>query len=232
MLRPFSTRPPPTLLNATAERCQLHASPPAAMPSTAGRPCMGTCRRSSAFTSLFASPVLYPLISLLPCRFAKLTGKPVFGEDLSGVQEMLQHAVTGRSGALAIVACDAATDGRRSSDDVVGCITAQLEEIIAEDASVSGRGAPHSAPAGACSLVLLTLVVRADLRKQGVGSTLLAALRRRGRELKASGIVTDVAAANEAANSFFTASGFKKGSSSRGGSDSMIELTLPLGCSN
>lgn len=166
-------------------------------------------------------------------RFAKYEGKPVFGSDLAGVEEMLDFAAAGRSGVLGIVACST-TD----SSDLVGCVSAQLEP--GEGASACSSPAdqaqlgehvsalsPCRAQSGTSKLVLLSLVVRADQRSRGVGAALIQELRRTARDkLLAGSIETDVAEGNQPAVQFFEAAGFKRTSTNDPGG--MLELKLDL----
>ena len=167
-------------------------------------------------------------------RFAKYEGKPVFGSNLAGVEEMLGFAAAGRSGVLGIVACSTA-----DPSDLMGCVSAQLESVEGPGSSSAGRAdaglasstirqASRAGQSGRLKLVLLSLVVRADQRSRGVGAALIQELRRKARdELLAGSIETDVAEGNRPAVQFFEAAGFRRTSTDAdlGG---MLELRLDV----
>ena len=163
-------------------------------------------------------------------RFAKYEGKPVFGSNLAGVEEMLDFAAAGRSGVLGIVACSTA-----DPSDLMGCVSAQLESVVGPGSSSAGRAdasiassTSRAGQSGRLKLVLLSLVVRADQRSRGVGAALIQELRRKARdELLAGSIETDVAEGNRPAVQFFEAAGFRRTSTDDelGG---MLELRLDV----
>ena len=154
-------------------------------------------------------------------KFSKLNGKPVFGSNLSGVEDMLQHAANGRSSALGIVAVT-----QEDAMDVLGCVTAQIEdEGPPLEHSEALPSAKINNDAGSSSLcVLLTLVVRADQRHMGIGRGLLLALRQAMSKNGIRKIVTDVSSSNQPAIGFFEVSGFCRRRDGHLGN--MIELQL------
>ncbi|GAX84893.1 hypothetical protein CEUSTIGMA_g12314.t1 [Chlamydomonas eustigma] len=202
-------------------------------------------------------------------KFAKVDNKPVFGTKLSGIEEMLQHAVTGMNDVIGFVAC---SEGDAS--DVLGCVTIQREGPISpisvlpeyaaiEHVGISPQSSGKAIKAGNATSVeapasdfvgaenhdignndeslilnssrhefcLLTLVVRADQRRQGIGKILVETLNSYAVQTCLIGgsstshgsalLVTDVAAGNPTALKFFEACGFQKKSER---SDKTVEL--------
>lgn len=126
----------------------------------------------------------------------------MFGSFDSDAVGVLRAAVSGESGALGVVALlpydaeDAA--GEEEPPELVG----------------AASGIPGDKPG---ELLLLTLVVRADARRRGLGRALLAALvEASAAHAAAKGesppvcVVADVAAGNTTAWSFFEAAGFER----------------------
>mmetsp|Transcript_37446 Transcript_37446/g.83325 ORF Transcript_37446/g.83325 Transcript_37446/m.83325 type:complete len:253 (+) Transcript_37446:78-836(+) len=147
-------------------------------------------------------------------KFAKLDGKPVFGADTSGTEEMLEYAANQQSGTFGMVATSSS-----DATDILAAATAQLDESSHADGTTrpSGTGS-------ILSMVLLTVVVRADHRRGGVAKGLIQALcdwasKQHGVHV----VVTDVSAANSPAVTFFTRAGFKTRNTG-GKQGSMVEL--------
>ena len=102
---------------------------------------------------------------------------------------------------------------------------------------VSMQGDLSASPSGVEEVVLLTLVVRADARRQGVGAALLAALlqhthqqqqqQQQGQVVCVGRIVADVALANTQAWAFFTKAGFKQGAASGATAEAVLQLDAP-----
>lgn len=119
-------------------------------------------------------------------KFAKLQGQPVFGLDQRGVEAMIESAANLQDGAFGFVG----VEQDEGEEDVVAAATAQQE---------AGGG-----------LVVLSVVVRSDARGKGVGKRLLASLLEQAANQHAGSVLTDVAAANGPAMSFFKRAGFKQ----------------------
>jgi GNAT superfamily N-acetyltransferase len=153
---------------------------------------------------------------------------------------MLEHAVEGMNDVLAFVACSdedtsdilgcvtiqregPATSHQRAAVQKIsnsvhsrGACTGATHATSAtseEDAGRSGGNIDdESLPLSQLKVCLLTLVVRADQRRLGVGRILVEALFE--HEVRTMGrgtvVVTDVATSNPTALNFFEACGFKR----------------------
>ena len=148
-------------------------------------------------------------------RFTKCDGKQVFDSaSLKDIEVMLRAAAAGpgRDDMVALVASwpSSGQDAEEQEEEeveeeVLGCVTGQIEGDI---------------------IVLLTLVVRGDQRRVGVGELLLGSFKELAIGKKR--IETDVSSANDPALRFFARQGFlsnKQGSTS---SSSTVELYLDL----
>lgn len=118
-------------------------------------------------------------------KFAKFEGAAVFGDDQTGVEEMLHSACNG---------LDGVTGHAVDSDGIAGAITLQTEG----DADTSDNQ----------PLVILTVVVRADMRASGVASALLSAAVQQADQNGQTSLLTDVATGNRPAIAFFLRNGF------------------------
>lgn len=121
-------------------------------------------------------------------RFAKFEGSPVFGEDQTGVAELLASACNSLDGVTGSCCED--------SDGVFGAITLQ-EELFPDQAHQEDR-----------PLIILTVVVRADMRASGVASSLLSTAEQQASKNGNTSLITDVSSHNRPAISFFLRHGF------------------------
>ena len=120
-------------------------------------------------------------------KFAKYKGQPVFGSSHQrGIHEMVDAACTGSHDAFGYAAVESSSG---EGEDMVGAVCFQWAE-------------------GRTVCVLLTLVVRADERKRGVGRRLLGLVEKACMDAGCKLVVTDVAASNDAAVGFFRRAGF------------------------
>lgn len=158
-------------------------------------------------------------------RFTKAGGRPVFGEDFQGVEEMLTYAASGLSGAFGFVAVTST-----ASEDIVGVLTAQWDEDV-ELPRAGSSNPPGDQPADPISVILLTLVVRPDCRSSGLGRQLMSALLAAAdlhRMSAACDVLTDVAIDNEPALHFFQQTGFIRQPPAAQDSAS-VEMRLQMG---
>lgn len=148
-------------------------------------------------------------------KYATQAGRPVFaqyGDDAAAVLEAAAAGVAGTFG-LAVLAADPYEPGEEP--ELVAAATAQAEQQQQQ---------------GGSDLVLLTLVVRADVRQQGVGRMLLQALLEHARQAQASGqqpftrVVTDIGLNNSPAWQFFTALGFTRGAAQGATAEAWLAL--------
>ncbi|PNH06244.1 hypothetical protein TSOC_007420 [Tetrabaena socialis] len=161
-------------------------------------------------------------------KYAKLEGERIFPDE-AGLNEMLDAACAGAVGTFGLVALASCAP----EPELVGVLTAQWEEAEAGAAGQAGATGTAGAAGARRSCVLLTLVIRADVRGGGVGRALLSALRVRLQEGHPAGppggdglpvrLLTDVAVANEPAVAFFKRQGFRQAGRSNGRS---VELTV------
>lgn len=134
--------------------------------------------------------------------------------SMKDIDEMLVAAVRGHSEDMtALVLATSSgqsTEGHidDEEEDVVGCITGQLDE---DDA-----------------MVLLTLVVRGDQRRIGMGEKLIASFKKAAIERGQRRIETDVSSANDPALRFFAAQGFISQHDSSSSISSTVALFLDL----
>jgi ribosomal-protein-alanine N-acetyltransferase len=120
---------------------------------------------------------------------ARLAGAPVFG-DGSGAAEATAAACAEEHGAFGFVAVDLEEQEEEGEGEgVVGVVVGQRE--------------------AAATVVLLTLAIRADRRRQGIGRALVDALATRAKEQEgAKAVVADVARDNAPALAALAAAGF------------------------
>lgn len=123
-------------------------------------------------------------------RFAKFEGSPVFGEDQTGVAELLTSACNHLDGVTGSCFED--------SDGVFGAITLQ-DELLPDAAHQEER-----------PLVILTVVVRADMRASGVASSLLTTAELQASMNGNTSLITDVSSNNRPAIAFFLRHGFQE----------------------
>jgi len=123
-------------------------------------------------------------------RDAVYQGKPVFGrQGLPAVQAMLELTAHGSSDLIVLVA-------ESCTGQILGACTGELEF-------------KSTGPAGAGPvLVVLTLVVGEQAKRQGVGALLLRAMVEEGRARGAARVETDVATINQPALQLFGKEGF------------------------
>ncbi|KAF6250258.1 hypothetical protein COO60DRAFT_903154 [Scenedesmus sp. NREL 46B-D3] len=121
---------------------------------------------------------------------------------------------------LAVLAADPDEPGEEP--ELVAALTAQAEQQQQQQQQAGG------------DLVLLSLVVRADVRRQGVGEMLLRALLLHAVRLQACGqpcarLVADVALNNRRAWQFFEAMGFTRGDASGQTAEAWLSLPTEAG---
>ena len=105
----------------------------------------------------------------------------------------------------------AAVDAEEVADGDDGVVGA----VVAQDEDEEEGGAAEGKQAAAA--VLLTIAVRADRRRQGLGRALVAALAERARAKEGGRVVADVARDNAPARALLEAAGFSFGSGGGGG---------------